>query len=290
MEGRHQMSTNDKVEKIAGYEVHPAAKFLRLLDGDDFNNLVKDIEANGLREPIALLDGKLLDGRNRARACLKAGHKHEPVSLPPDTNPVAYVISKNIHRRHLRMAERLKLLKNIPAELIEQAKAAAKAAKAAGQKSGGRGKRKTRGSAEPRVSTAKAKGNIVGVSASTVKKFEKVERADPALAKEVEEGKTTVRAAHQKVKKSKAKATPVEPVEPQQSDEPKQEQEPVEGADSQIFGVWEQAHQYLISYVSYLGKLDGLGEGVADLVAGARATQKQFAKVRQASVNGAVET
>ena len=53
---------------------HEVANILPLLEGPAFGELVTDIRAHGLREPITVLrDGRLLDGRNRLRGCLMAG-------------------------------------------------------------------------------------------------------------------------------------------------------------------------------------------------------------------------
>ena len=40
-----------------------------LMSGDQFQELVEDVKANGLRTPIVLFEGEILDGRNRYRAC-----------------------------------------------------------------------------------------------------------------------------------------------------------------------------------------------------------------------------
>ena len=76
--------------------------------------LVADIRKNGQREPIVLYQGKILDGRNRYNACLVAGvglkiSKHED-DCPFIGDPAAYVISKNIHRRHLTAEQRRDLI------------------------------------------------------------------------------------------------------------------------------------------------------------------------------------
>jgi N6-adenosine-specific RNA methylase IME4 len=87
---------------------HPLANAFPLLEGSDFEALVADIKANGQREPITVLDGMILDGRNRYRACRAIGIKPRAVDFDPDVDgePLAFVISKNVARRHLDESQR----------------------------------------------------------------------------------------------------------------------------------------------------------------------------------------
>jgi ParB-like chromosome segregation protein Spo0J len=86
-------------------EFHPLAVIFPLISGSDFSRLAADIKANGVQEPIVLLNGKILDGRNRYRAALEAG-VHCPTRNYTGTGPLAYVISLNLHRRHLNASQR----------------------------------------------------------------------------------------------------------------------------------------------------------------------------------------
>lgn len=84
---------------------HPFSEVFPLLTGDLLTELVEDIRANGLREPIWRYNGQILDGRNRFLACQKA--KVKPRYRDYDGNdPLAFVVSLNIQRRHLSDAQR----------------------------------------------------------------------------------------------------------------------------------------------------------------------------------------
>jgi ParB-like chromosome segregation protein Spo0J len=71
----------------------------------ELNDLADDIKEHGLREPIVLFEGKILDGRNRARAC-KMAEVAPRFETYQGNDPVAFVVSKNLRRRHLNISQR----------------------------------------------------------------------------------------------------------------------------------------------------------------------------------------
>jgi hypothetical protein len=87
-------------------KAHPAAEMFPLIDGIEFDALVADIAANGQREAIVILDGQILDGRNRYRACRQLGMKPRLVPWDQQGTPERFVASMNLHRRHLNEGQR----------------------------------------------------------------------------------------------------------------------------------------------------------------------------------------
>ena len=107
---------------------HPACAVFPEMKGAEFDELVADIKKHGLRvpittfrEPIPRPDGSIciyemrtliVDGRNRARACAKAGVTPRYEEFDGDADEVVrFIISANIHRRHLTVDDRRKYLK-----------------------------------------------------------------------------------------------------------------------------------------------------------------------------------
>ena len=72
-----------------------------MLSDDEMNVLVEDIRVNGLRHPLVVdKQNRLLDGRNRFRACAMLGITPTFERYEGD-DPTRYIISVNVHRRHL---------------------------------------------------------------------------------------------------------------------------------------------------------------------------------------------
>lgn len=97
------MSTDTTTE--ARLQYHPLSNYLPKMGDEEFAQLVKSIEDNGLREPITLYEGMILDGRNRYEACLEA--KVEPTTEEWDGvgDPLDYVRDRNL-RRHMTQAQK----------------------------------------------------------------------------------------------------------------------------------------------------------------------------------------
>lgn len=87
------------------YRPHPLAELFPLIEGQAYWDLVADIREHGVREPVVMLDGMVLDGRNRYLAAREAGRPIPAVQYEGD-DPAAYVISLNLKRRHLNDAQR----------------------------------------------------------------------------------------------------------------------------------------------------------------------------------------
>jgi ParB-like chromosome segregation protein Spo0J len=103
------------------YEYHPLANVFPLIDGKPYEDLMADILKNGVREAIWLYEGKILDGRNRYRAAKAMKVEAEFRDYLGD-DAMAFVISLNIHRRHLSESQRAMAAAKFVNMLTEQRK------------------------------------------------------------------------------------------------------------------------------------------------------------------------
>jgi ParB-like chromosome segregation protein Spo0J len=104
---------NDKQKSgLKDLQFHELANIFPMMNDDRFIDLVEDIRQNGLHDPIDLYEGKVLDGRNRYKACLIAGVEPRGYEYTGD-DPLKYVLSKNLHRRHMDESQRAMVAANI---------------------------------------------------------------------------------------------------------------------------------------------------------------------------------
>jgi len=104
-------------------EFHEVANIFPMMQGDEFDALKSDIEANGLREPIWLHpDGRIIDGRNRYLACCELGIEPQYHTWNCSGSLVAFVVSLNLHRRHLTSSQKAVIALDIMPMLEVEAK------------------------------------------------------------------------------------------------------------------------------------------------------------------------
>jgi hypothetical protein len=165
-------------------QLHEYAEFFPRLVGEDFKALCNDIKTNGLIQPIMLKDDKILDGVNRAKACEETGTrpKYEEFN---GGNPLDYVISQNVLRRHLTPSQRAVLALELEKKFAAEPKA-----------KGGRGQ--TGPDARPGFNThherksAGRAARALHVGRASVESAKRLEKEAPHLIPAVRTGKITI--------------------------------------------------------------------------------------------------
>lgn len=160
-------------------ELHPLCTLFPRLVGAEFDALKADILANGQREPIVVHEGFILDGGNRYRACVEAGIEPQLKQFS-GTNPVSFVLSANLHRRHLTPGQQAAIVASAQDWSMAQS-VGNPAFKAPAQK----------GNVAP-LETASDRAAQSGASLRTQKMADKVAKASPELAKQVAHGEISL--------------------------------------------------------------------------------------------------
>lgn len=175
-------------------ENHPVADLFPMMDTSALNALAADIEANGLREAIVLHEDKVLDGRSRLAACQLAGVEPRFEQYVPAGSLTAYVLSKNLHRRHMTPSQLALVAANARPLFEEEARArmlAGVSPDPAVRKQQGSCDAPIGGSKPSTRSSAEA-ASLVGVSESMVDKAVRIRREAPERIPEIERGERTV--------------------------------------------------------------------------------------------------
>jgi hypothetical protein len=188
-------------------EFHELANVFPLLEGKEYADLKADVKANGVREPAWTYQGKLIDGRNRYRACQDLGLELPTREWDGNGSLAAFILSLNLHRRHLTPSIRA----TIGAKLLPFLEAEAKERQRQAGREYGRGRGKEKDpekvpEAKPDDGEARQQAaKFVGTNARYVTMAKQVEEGDPALFEQVRAGKVRITVAHHKVIKRRAR-------------------------------------------------------------------------------------
>lgn len=183
-------------------EFHPVANLFPMMDEDSFKALCDDIKVNGLIEPIWLHEGKIIDGRNRYKACLETGVPPVFRNWKNDGSLVAFVVSLNLNRRHLNQSQKAAIALDILPMLEAEAK---ERQRKAGKEHGrGMGKVTTElKEAIPHTEAAAQAAELVGASATRVYEMKKVAREAPERVAAIRNGEVSIDKVLKEIKPKK---------------------------------------------------------------------------------------
>lgn len=168
-------------EGISKLAYHPLADIFPMIPESEIKLLAQDIKTNGLLQKIILHENKILDGRNRYLACRMADV--EPVFMDyKGKNPLGFVISANLHRRHLSESQRAVI-----------------AAKLADMEP----HRPNKSANLPTSVSQPQAAKLLNVSDRSIRSVKAIERAAPEKIKEIESGQKSINQARVEIKKEK---------------------------------------------------------------------------------------
>ena len=178
---------------------HPLATLFPDMSADDYTALVEDIRHHGVRTPILVHAGQILDGRHRYRACQELGITCPTVNWN-GRDLWFEVQALNLIRRHLSK-EQIYAIRKLAMERfpelavpIEAAKAHAKRRKAQA-KGQPRGQKALSRSQDSKRESADEVGAMLGVSGTTVKRVDRLAREAPEMLPRVAAGEISAKKA-----------------------------------------------------------------------------------------------
>lgn len=160
------------------------------MQDQEFADLKQDIQENGLLEDIWLHpDGRIIDGRNRYLACVDLGIRPEYRTWNDDEGSlVLFVLSLNLHRRHLTSGQKAAVALEIEPMLAAEAKERQVSQLKQGDSFPVKEIFPEREKGQARDQAAAA----VGTNGRYVSDLKKVRKQSPELVKDVKNGTYTI--------------------------------------------------------------------------------------------------
>ena len=161
------------------------------LSPEEFEQLEKNILEEGIRDPLVVWNGVLIDGHNRYEIAKKHGLDYETVERDfySEDEARAWIIQNQLGRRNLSKYDRSVMALKLKPVIVEKAKEQQATHSEQGyQKS------------DKATHTAKELAKVAGVSHDTINKVEKIEeKATPRTKQLLREGKLSINQAYNSV-------------------------------------------------------------------------------------------
>lgn len=128
--GRESQHDHDSTAAVGRPCIHPFADFFPSMGDEEIAELGSNIQQFGLEKPIVVhQDGRLVDGRQRLRACVIAGiaPTFTTKTFANDLEVAQYVYAANLLRAHYTQVQKAFIAAKIQQTLREQAAANQKA-------------------------------------------------------------------------------------------------------------------------------------------------------------------
>ncbi len=177
--------------------IHPYAELFPLMSPAEFDRLCDDILHNGLQEEIVVHEGQVLEGRHRYLACLakQVLPRFRPYAGECGS-PLGFVVTKNVHRRHLTESQRALVAAGLKPLFEEEARQRQRAALKQGSEPPVDENSRRREKHEKNGRSAQKAAKLMKVSDFSVLAADKVKKQGvPQLVNAVAAGRVSVSAA-----------------------------------------------------------------------------------------------
>ncbi len=185
-------------------KLHPIVHLFPRMPKEEFDELVADIRAHGLRRPLLVHHGQILDGRHRWEAAEKLGIDCQTEEWDGRGSLTDLVISLNLKRRHLNQSQKGTVVVGAEKFYAEELKANQRLSQ-------GRGKKGVAGM--PPLIRGKARDHAakkIGVSPRYVQDAKAIQKRAPERFEEIKAGKATI----SQVKRDLSRADRIEKLVP----------------------------------------------------------------------------
>lgn len=195
------------------YEYHEVANIFSMMGESEFSEMKADIANNGLKLPIWLHEGKIVDGRNRYKACLEiGGHVERFEEWDKKGSLVEFVVSLDTKRRHLTPSQlAIAALACLP---ILEAEAKARQIASGGDKVSDIARAVHSALNQPIKATSSAESlkkipqatqqasKIMGVGSTLIAAAKAIAKVSPEMIEKIQSGEITVTVAKKELQES----------------------------------------------------------------------------------------